>query len=89
MKGLFGNHPIHKHLSATNEACGGKAERFSWWLTSLMHRFPDTGGFGQKVQEAELDYLVNSEAMSRTQKWRACSSSSSIASRHWTTTAPE
>jgi len=43
-----------------------RAERFSWWLTSLMHRFPDTGGFGQKVQEAELDYLVNSEAMSRT-----------------------
>lgn len=43
-----------------------RAERFSWWLTTLMHRFPDTGGFGQKVQEAELDYLVHSEAMSRT-----------------------
>ena len=42
-----------------------RAARFSWWLTSLMHRFPDTGGFGQKVQEAELDYLVNSEAGSR------------------------
>jgi p-hydroxybenzoate 3-monooxygenase len=41
-----------------------KAERFSWWLTSLMHRFPDTEGFGQKVQEAELDYLVNSRAAS-------------------------
>jgi p-hydroxybenzoate 3-monooxygenase len=41
-----------------------KAERFSWWLTSLMHRFPDTGGFGQKVQEAELDYLVHSRAAS-------------------------
>ena len=41
-----------------------KAERFSWWLTSLMHRFPDTEGFGQKVQEAELDYLVNSKALS-------------------------
>ena len=42
-----------------------RAARFSWWLTSLMHRFPDTAGFGQKVQEAELDYLVNSEAASR------------------------
>ena len=42
-----------------------KAERFSWWFTSLMHRFPDTGGFGQKVQEAELDYLVHSQAASR------------------------
>ena len=41
-----------------------KAERFSWWLTSLMHRFPDTEGFGQKIQEAELEYLVNSRAMS-------------------------
>lgn len=41
-----------------------KAERFSWWLTSLMHRFPDTEGIGQKLQEAELDYLVNSRAMS-------------------------
>ncbi|MBX3611508.1 MAG: 4-hydroxybenzoate 3-monooxygenase [Hydrogenophaga sp.] len=43
-----------------------RAERFSWWLTTLMHRFPDTGGFGQKVQEAELEYLVNSEALSRS-----------------------
>ncbi len=41
-----------------------KAERFSWWLTTLMHRFPDAESFGQKVQEAELDYLVNSRAMS-------------------------
>ncbi len=41
------------------------AERFSWWFTSLMHQFPDTEGqsigFQQKMQEAELDYLVNSE----------------------------
>ncbi|MBS0455097.1 MAG: 4-hydroxybenzoate 3-monooxygenase [Proteobacteria bacterium] len=41
-----------------------KAERFSWWFTSLMHRFPDTGEFGQKIQEAELDYLVHSRAAS-------------------------
>jgi len=39
-----------------------KAERFSWWFTSLMHRFPETGEFGRKMQRAELDYLVNSEA---------------------------
>ena len=39
-----------------------KAVRFSWWFTSMMHKFPDTGGFGQKIQEAELDYLVNSVA---------------------------
>jgi p-hydroxybenzoate 3-monooxygenase len=41
-----------------------KAERFSWWFTSLMHRFPDTGAFGQKIQEAELEYLVGSRAAS-------------------------
>ena len=41
-----------------------KAERFSWWFTSLMHKFPDTGEFGQKVQQAELDYLVHSRAAS-------------------------
>jgi p-hydroxybenzoate 3-monooxygenase len=41
-----------------------KAERFSWWLTSLMHRFPDNGAFGQRMQEAELAYLVSSKAAS-------------------------
>jgi p-hydroxybenzoate 3-monooxygenase len=41
-----------------------KAERFSWWMTSIMHRFPDTGRFGQRIQEAELDYLVHSQAAS-------------------------
>ncbi len=39
-----------------------RSERFSWSLTTLMHRFPDSAGFGQKMQEAELDYLVHSEA---------------------------
>jgi p-hydroxybenzoate 3-monooxygenase len=39
-----------------------RVERFSWWLTSLMHRFPDSAGFGQKMQEAELAYLMDSEA---------------------------
>jgi p-hydroxybenzoate 3-monooxygenase len=41
-----------------------RASRFSWWFTSLMHRFPETGDFGQKIQEAELDYLVNSKVAS-------------------------
>ncbi len=41
-----------------------RAERFSWWFTSLMHRFPETGAFGQKMQLAELDYLVHSRAAS-------------------------
>ena len=54
------------HYSQKALARVWRAERFSWWLTSLLHRFPDTAGFGQKIQEAELDYLVRSEAMSRS-----------------------
>jgi p-hydroxybenzoate 3-monooxygenase len=41
-----------------------KAERFSWWFTSLMHHFPETGAIGRKLQRAELDYLVGSKAAS-------------------------
>ena len=41
-----------------------RAERFSWWFTSLMHRFPENGDFGFRMQAAELDYLVNSKAAS-------------------------
>jgi p-hydroxybenzoate 3-monooxygenase len=37
-----------------------KAERFSWWLTSLLHKFDDAGEIGAKLQRAELDYLVGS-----------------------------
>lgn len=43
-----------------------KAERFSWWFTSLMHRFPNDGAIGQKLQEAELDYIIHSEAGARS-----------------------
>jgi p-hydroxybenzoate 3-monooxygenase len=39
-----------------------KAERFSWWMTSVLHRFPETSTFEQKMQRAELDYLVSSKA---------------------------
>jgi p-hydroxybenzoate 3-monooxygenase len=41
-----------------------KAVRFSWWMTSMLHKFPDQGEFGQRIQEAELEYLVNSDAAS-------------------------
>jgi p-hydroxybenzoate 3-monooxygenase len=39
-----------------------KAVRFSWWFTTLMHRFPEDAEIGQKIQEAELGYLVGSRA---------------------------
>jgi p-hydroxybenzoate 3-monooxygenase len=37
-----------------------KAERFSWWMTSLLHRFPDQDEFALRLQRAELEYLVSS-----------------------------
>ena len=39
-----------------------KAERFSWWFTSLTHRFPDRDGFDRKMQVAELAYIRGSRA---------------------------
>jgi len=42
-----------------------KAERFSWYLTKLMHRFPEDGSFEHRMQSAELDYVASSEAMQR------------------------
>ncbi len=39
-----------------------KAVRFSWSMTTMLHRFPDGGAFGQRIQEAELDYLIHSRA---------------------------
>jgi p-hydroxybenzoate 3-monooxygenase len=41
-----------------------KAERFSWSMTRMLHRFPDMGEFDRKVQEAELDYFQGSRAAS-------------------------
>ena len=57
-----GNSSGIDHYSQRALARIWKAERFSWWLTSLMHLFPDNGSFGQKMQQAELDYLFSSKA---------------------------
>lgn len=43
-----------------------KAERFSWSLTKLMHRFPDDGPFERRMQVAELDYIATSRAAQQT-----------------------
>jgi p-hydroxybenzoate 3-monooxygenase len=48
--------------SSTALARVWKAVRFSWWMTSMLHKFPDTGEFGARIQLAELDYLVSSQA---------------------------
>ena len=47
------------HYSARALARVWKAERFSWWMTTLLHTFPDSA-FEGKMQLAELDYIFNS-----------------------------
>jgi p-hydroxybenzoate 3-monooxygenase len=42
-----------------------KAERFSWWMTSILHTFPDTDAFGRRVQRAEFDHLRSSAFAAR------------------------
>ena len=39
-----------------------KVQRFSWWMTSMMHRFPDANPFDHRRQVAELDYVTSSRA---------------------------
>ena len=39
-----------------------KAVRFSWWMTTLLHNFPNQNEFERKIQLSELDYLSKSEA---------------------------
>ncbi|HEY1092049.1 MAG TPA: 4-hydroxybenzoate 3-monooxygenase [Burkholderiaceae bacterium] len=50
------------HYSARALRRVWRAERFSWWLTRMLHRFPEAGPFERKLQEAELDYLFSSTA---------------------------
>jgi p-hydroxybenzoate 3-monooxygenase len=39
-----------------------KVQRFSWWMTSMLHRFPDENAFDHRRQLAELDYITGSRA---------------------------
>ncbi len=43
-----------------------KVQRFSWWMTSMLHRFPDENPFDQRRQLAELDYVTSSRAAATT-----------------------
>lgn len=42
-----------------------KTQRFSWWMTNLLHRFPEQSEFDLKVQQAELAFLAENEAAQR------------------------
>ena len=43
-----------------------KAERFSWWLTNMLHQFPEKSRFDQRIAQAEFDYLCQSELAQKT-----------------------
>jgi len=43
-----------------------KAQRFSWWMTNLLHEFPETGAFGRRMQQTDIDYLMSSHAAQLT-----------------------
>ena len=53
--------PLERY-SATCLARVWRAEHFSWWMTSMLHRFPEADAFQRKLQRAQLDYVVSSRA---------------------------
>ena len=55
-----------EHYSRTCLRRVWKAQRFSWWLTTLLHRFEDQGPFDARRQLAELDYVTSSRAGAMT-----------------------
>ena len=55
-----------KNYSATALRRVWRAEHFSWWMTSLLHRFHDETPFHHRLQLAELDYVVSSRAKAQT-----------------------
>jgi p-hydroxybenzoate 3-monooxygenase len=61
-----GNRDLLEQYSATCLRRVWKVQRFSWWMTSMLHRFPDGSPFDYKRQLAELDYVTSSRAAAQT-----------------------
>jgi p-hydroxybenzoate 3-monooxygenase len=61
-----GNEQPLKDYSATALRRVWRAEHFSWWMTSMLHRFHDETPFHHRLQLAELDYVVTSRAKAQT-----------------------
>jgi len=57
----YGNDKLLQQYSATALKRVWSAARLSWYLTSLLHRFPDQGTFDLRMQENELEFLAGSE----------------------------
>ena len=57
-----GNETLLESYSRTCLKRVWRAERFSWWMTSMLHRFPEHDGFQHRLQRSELEYVVSSRA---------------------------
>ncbi len=65
----FYKHGAHEPLQQYTYRClrrVWKCQRFSWWMTSMLHRFPDEDSFSHNIHLAELDYVTSSRAASTT-----------------------
>ena len=56
-----GNDAGLENYSAKALARVWKAQRFSWWMTTMLHTFPDSLAYDQKLSQTELEYLFSSE----------------------------
>jgi len=61
-----GREDLLNDYSKTSLARVWRAEHFSWWMTSMLHRFEDANAFDRRRQLAELEYLVGSHAASQS-----------------------
>jgi p-hydroxybenzoate 3-monooxygenase len=61
-----GSESLLKKYSETCLRRVWKVQRFSWWMTSMLHRFPNDHPFDRRRQLAELDYVTTSRAAAQT-----------------------
>jgi p-hydroxybenzoate 3-monooxygenase len=61
-----GRNDLLERYSATCLKRVWKAQRFSWWMTQIMHRFPNESASDRRRQLGDLDYLVSSESAMRS-----------------------
>jgi p-hydroxybenzoate 3-monooxygenase len=69
LEGFYKRGGSQDGLNAYSQTCLSrvwKVQRFSWWMTSLLHRFDDETPFDQRRQLAELEYLVSSRAAAQS-----------------------
>ena len=64
LKAYYGNGDETSLIGYSEQALARvwKAERFSWWMTRLLHRFPENSSFDERIQQTEFDYLKSSRA---------------------------